>query len=49
MNVSNLEKFDNEIFSLTNKELARQCDYLEMIASENFTYPEVMEAKIGRA
>jgi len=42
--VSNLEKFDNEIFSLTNKELARQCDYLEMIASENFTYPEVMEA-----
>ena len=44
MNVSNLEKFDNEIFSLTNKELARQCDYLEMIASENFTYPEVMEA-----
>lgn len=40
----NLEKFDNEIFSLTNKELARQCDYLEMIASENFTYPEVMEA-----
>ena len=42
--MSNLEKFDNEIFSLTNKELARQCDYLEMIASENFTYPEVMEA-----
>ena len=42
--MSNLEKFDNEIFSLTNKELVRQCDYLEMIASENFTYPEVMEA-----
>ena len=42
--MSNLEKFDNEIFSLTNKEFARQCDYLEMIASENFTYPEVMEA-----
>ena len=42
--MSNLEKFDNEIFSLTNKELPRQCDYLEMIASENFTYPEVMEA-----
>ncbi len=42
--MSNLEKFDNEIFSLTNRELARQCDYLEMIASENFTYPEVMEA-----
>ena len=42
--MSNLEKFDNAIFSLTNKEHVRQCDYLEMIASENFTYPEVMEA-----
>ena len=42
--MSNLEKFDNEIFSLTNKELACQCDYLEMIASENFIYLEVMEA-----
>ena len=38
----NLENFDKEIFDLTNKELARQCDHLEMIASENFTYPEVM-------
>ncbi|MCI6989796.1 MAG: serine hydroxymethyltransferase [Campylobacter sp.] len=38
-----LENFDREIFDLTNKELQRQCDYLEMIASENFTYPEVME------
>lgn len=38
-----LENFDKEIFDLTNKELNRQCDYLEMIASENFTYPEVME------
>ncbi|MBQ7271326.1 serine hydroxymethyltransferase [Campylobacter sp. CN_NA1] len=37
-----LENFDKEIFDLTNKELARQCDHLEMIASENFTYPEVM-------
>ncbi|MCV3377569.1 serine hydroxymethyltransferase [Campylobacter sp. IFREMER_LSEM_CL2194] len=39
-----LEKFDKEIFDLTQKELARQCDGLEMIASENFTIPEVMEA-----
>ncbi|MBQ9875596.1 MAG: serine hydroxymethyltransferase [Campylobacter sp.] len=38
-----LENFDKEIFDLTNKELARQCDHLEMIASENFTYPEVMQ------
>ncbi|MCV3423711.1 serine hydroxymethyltransferase [Campylobacter lari] len=39
-----LENFDKEIFDLTQKELARQCDGLEMIASENFTIPEVMEA-----
>lgn len=39
-----LEMFDKEIFDLTNKELERQCEGLEMIASENFTLPEVMEA-----
>lgn len=38
-----LEQFDREIFDLTNKELVRQCEDLEMIASENFTLPEVME------
>lgn len=38
-----LEMFDKEIFDLTNKELVRQCEGLEMIASENFTLPEVME------
>ncbi|EAK0812121.1 serine hydroxymethyltransferase [Campylobacter lari] len=38
-----LENFDKEIFDLTQKELARQCDGLEMIASENFTILEVME------
>lgn len=38
-----LESFDKEIHELTNKEWQRQCDYLEMIASENFTLPEVME------
>ncbi len=38
-----LEHFDKEIYDLTNKEWQRQCDYLEMIASENFTLPEVME------
>ena len=35
--------FDKEIWGLLDKELSRQCDHLEMIASENFTYPEVME------
>ncbi|HAA1511871.1 serine hydroxymethyltransferase [Campylobacter coli] len=38
-----LEQFDKEIFDLTNQELVRQCEDLEMIASENFTLPEVME------
>lgn len=38
-----LEMFDKEIFDLTNKELERQCEGLEMIASENFTLPEAME------
>ncbi len=38
-----LEQFDKEIFDLTTQELKRQCDGLEMIASENFTLPEVME------
>ncbi|MDA3062813.1 MULTISPECIES: serine hydroxymethyltransferase [unclassified Campylobacter] len=38
-----LADFDKEIFDLMSKELARQCDHLEMIASENFTYPEVMQ------
>ena len=38
-----LESFDKEIYELTNKEWQRQCNYLEMIASENFTLPEVME------
>ncbi|MBZ7934277.1 serine hydroxymethyltransferase [Campylobacter sp. W0065] len=38
-----LECFDQEIFDLVNQELKRQCEGLEMIASENFTLPEVME------
>ena len=38
-----LESFDSEIYALAQKEWQRQCDYLEMIASENFTLPEVME------
>ena len=38
-----LESFDSEIYTLAQREWQRQCDYLEMIASENFTLPEVME------
>lgn len=39
-----LESKDKEIFDLINKELLRQNDHLEMIASENYTFPSVMEA-----
>ena len=38
-----LQSYDKDIYDLVNLELKRQCDHLEMIASENFTYPEVME------
>ncbi len=39
-----IETFDPEIFEAINKELERQTNHLEMIASENFTLPAVMEA-----
>jgi glycine hydroxymethyltransferase len=39
-----LQSLDPIIFNLIEKELVRQCDHLEMIASENFTYPAVMQA-----
>lgn len=42
--LENLQKYDQEIFSLINQELTRQREGLEMIASENFTHPAVMEA-----
>ena len=35
---------DPEILNLINQELERQNTHLEMIASENFTFPSVMEA-----
>lgn len=38
-----LKSSDPEIYELTNKELKRQKESVELIASENFTYPEVME------
>jgi glycine hydroxymethyltransferase len=44
MTMSFLKEFDNDIFELCEKELERQTDHLEMIASENFTLPAVMEA-----
>ncbi|WP_173391326.1 serine hydroxymethyltransferase [Lebetimonas sp. JH369] len=39
-----LKNFDADVYSILEKELVRQTDHLEMIASENFTLPEVMEA-----
>ncbi|EQB35352.1 serine hydroxymethyltransferase [Sulfurimonas hongkongensis] len=42
--MSFLKEYDNEIFELCEKELERQTNHLEMIASENFTLPAVMEA-----
>ncbi|MDE6886474.1 MAG: serine hydroxymethyltransferase [Helicobacteraceae bacterium] len=39
-----LEQNDREIFDLIQNEWRRQSDCLEMIASENFTFPSVIEA-----
>lgn len=39
-----IETFDPEIFQAIENERERQTDHLEMIASENFTIPAVMEA-----
>lgn len=42
--MSFLKEFDSEIYSICEDELKRQSEHLEMIASENFTLPSVMEA-----
>ncbi|MEA3490817.1 MAG: serine hydroxymethyltransferase [Campylobacterota bacterium] len=39
-----IESFDPEIYEAIKNELERESDHLEMIASENFTFPSVMEA-----
>ncbi|WP_044415903.1 serine hydroxymethyltransferase [Halarcobacter anaerophilus] len=39
-----LEEADKEVFDILENELERQTTHLEMIASENFTSPAVMEA-----
>ncbi|MAD41218.1 MAG: serine hydroxymethyltransferase, partial [Arcobacter sp.] len=41
---ANLKEADAEVFQICENELERQTDHLEMIASENFTSPAVMEA-----
>jgi len=45
VNMSNLKKIDSEIYELIQKEINRQQTSLELIASENFTSPAVMEAQ----
>jgi glycine hydroxymethyltransferase len=40
----NLATADSEVFGIIENELKRQTNHLEMIASENFTSPAVMEA-----
>jgi len=41
---ANLKEADSEVFEICENELQRQTDHLEMIASENFTSPAVMQA-----
>ena len=40
-----LRTLDPEVFAAISGELARQQSHIELIASENFTYPAVMEAQ----
>ncbi len=43
-----IEKTDPEIFAMIQKENQRQEDHIELIASENYTSPAVMEAQGGQ-
>jgi len=45
LNASSLASLDPEIHSAISAELNRQQSHIELIASENFTYPAVMEAQ----
>jgi glycine hydroxymethyltransferase len=42
---SNLNATDPEVFDAVRGEYTRQCDKIELIASENFTSLSVMEAQ----
>ena len=44
-NAQSFETMDSEVFALTNKELKRQEEGLELIASENYASPAVMQAQ----
>ncbi len=45
LNASPLQALDPQVFSAISEELHRQQNHIELIASENFTYPAVMEAQ----
>ena len=45
LNAAPLRILDPEVHAAVAAELARQQDHIELIASENFTYPAVMEAQ----
>ena len=44
MNYTNVKNFDPELFEAINAEVERQRAHIELIASENFVSPAVMEA-----
>jgi glycine hydroxymethyltransferase len=45
LNATPLKTLDPEIYSAISAEFGRQQSHIELIASENFTYPAVMEAQ----
>jgi glycine hydroxymethyltransferase len=45
LNSAPLQQVDPEIYSAISAEYSRQQSHIELIASENFTYPSVMEAQ----
>ena len=45
LNDTPLEHLDPEIAQLIEKEKQRQQSHIELIASENFTYPAIMESQ----
>jgi glycine hydroxymethyltransferase len=45
LNASPLQSLDPQIYSAISEEFHRQQSHIELIASENFTYPAVMEAQ----
>ncbi|MDX2186274.1 MAG: serine hydroxymethyltransferase [Opitutaceae bacterium] len=45
INASPLKSLDPEVYAAISAEFGRQQSHIELIASENFTYPAVMEAQ----